>query len=448
MRVVEHYASVVASYVWGLPLILLLCGTHVFLTIRLRFIQRHIWTGIRLSIRAQPDAEGDISQFGALMTALAATIGAGNIVGVATAIAAGGPGAVLWLWLAGVFGIATKYAESVLAIRFRVKTRSGGYVGGPMYVLERGLGQRWLGVLFACFTVCAGFGMANLVQSNALISLTQANFPGIPPQTCAVVGGLVLSLGVGMVMLRGIQSIARVSNILVPLMAILYVGMCIISLIHGAERIPATIATIIRTAFTGQAAVGGFIGASMGAAMRYGIARGLFSNEAGLGSAPIAAAAAKTSNPVRQGLVAASGVFWDTIVICALTGLVIVNSGAWESGLQGSALSRQAFSGLGEWSGWCLNVSLALFVFTSMFGWAYYVEKAVEYLIGERAIRTFRWIWCACIFIGAVTSSRLTWDIADIANGLMAVPNLIALVLLHGVVVEETNKHSSVLTIE
>ena len=446
MAALEEFMAKLSGYVWGVPLILLLFGTHLFLTVRLGFIQRFTWRGIKLSVSPDPGAVGEVSQFGALATALASTIGAGNIVGVASAVAAGGPGAVFWMWLTGVFGIATKYAEAVLSIRYRVQRESGEYVGGPMYVLERGLGQRWLGVLFCIFAMCAGLGMANMVQSNTLVGMTQAGLPDIAPGTIAVVMGLVLMVAVGAVIIGGIRSISRTSAVIVPAMAALYVVACLVVIFSRLDRMPETLSLILRSAFEGQAAVGGFLGAGVAQAMRYGIARGLFSNESGLGSAPIAAAAARTSNPVRQGIVSATGTFWDTVVVCALTGLVVVSSGHWQEGLPAAALVRSAFADLGIWAVWALNLSLALFVLSSIFGWAYYSEKAAEYLWGSGAVRPFRWIWCGFVFLGAVVSSRLVWDLADIANGLMAIPNLIALLALHRVVVEETNKHRSVLT--
>jgi len=440
----DRFAEIIAAisaWIWGPPLLILLSGTHLYLTFRLGFIQRYLWKGIKLSVRGDLNSPGDISQFGALAVALASTIGAGNIVGVATAIAAGGPGAVFWLWLTGVFGMATKYAEAVLAIHYRVKRDSGEYAGGPMYVLDRALGQKWLARLFCIFTIFAGLGMANMVQSNTLITMTQANFPTANPSTIAIVGGLLLTAGVAAILMGGIRSISRVSTFLVPAMGILYFVVCGVELFRHFDRLPATLNTILTTAFTGQAAIGGFAGATMAAAMRFGIARGLFSNESGLGSAPIAAAAAKTANSVRQGLVSATGTFWDTVIGCAITGLVVVNSGAWESGLQGSALVHLAFSEGGTWVLWGLNLSLALFVFTAIYGWAYYPEKAVEYLVGPKGILPFRIIWCAGVFVGAVSSTKMLWDFADIANALMAIPNLVTLLALTHIVRQETKTH-------
>lgn len=438
MGKIEHWIGVANAWLWGPPLVLLLAGTHLFLTIRFRFIQRYIFHGIRLSLHKEKGAAGDVSPFGALTTALAATIGAGNIVGVATAIAAGGPGAAFWMWIAGIFGIATKYGEAVLAIRYRVQMPDGSYAGGPMYVLEHGLGLRSLAIAFSLFTVCAGFGMANLVQANTIVSMTQAGLPGVTPSTIAIGGGVILALATAAVILGGIRSISRVSNYLVPFMALGYIVACLVILGLRWNTLGDTIATIVTSAFKGQAAIGGFLGAGVAEAMRFGVARGLFSNESGLGSAPIAAAAARTSNPVRQGLVSATGTFWDTVIVCALTSLVIVSSGAWESGLQGAALVRESFASIGQWATWALNLSLALFVFTSIIGWSYYVEKALEYVFGSWIVRGFRWVWVAAVFLGANLASPAVWDLADLANGLMAIPNLVALLLLSHVVVQET----------
>ena len=336
MEAVEGFLRTASSWVWGPPMLILLMGTHLFLTVRLRFIQRYIGKGIRLSLQRTSEGEGDISHFGALTTALAATIGTGNIVGVATAVAAGGPGAVLWIWLTGVFGIATKYGEAVLAVKYRTVTSSGEMAGGPMYVLERGLHCKWLGVVFAFFTAVTAFGIGNMVQANSISVLLKESLS--VPQW---VSGMVMMILTALVILGGIRSIARVCEILVPFMAIAYVGGCLVLLALGWSTIPATIALIVKSAFTGQAAAGGFLGASVLTAMRYGVARGLFSNESGLGSAPILAAAAQTKTPVRQALVSSTGTFWDTVVVCLMTGLVLVNSGVWMNGTaDGAALTK------------------------------------------------------------------------------------------------------------
>ncbi len=436
MAAIESLLQAMSDWVWGLPLLILLFGTHLFLTVRLRVIQLYLPRAIRLSLSRKREGAGDISHFAALMTALAATIGTGNIVGVATAVAAGGPGAVLWMWLTGVFGIATKYGEAVLAVRYRVTTERGEMAGGPMYVLERGLGARWLGLVFAALTAVAAFGIGCMVQANSIAQLVERS-AGIPP----VWTGLVLTALTAIVILGGVRSIARVCEWLVPFMAIFYVLGCLVLLIHHAAMIPQTVRLIVTSAFTGQAALGGFLGAGVREAIRHGIARGLFSNESGLGSAPIIAAAAQTPNPVRQALVSATGTFWDTVVVCAMTGLVVVNSGAWKQGLGGAALTHAAFSDLGAVGPLVLAGGLLTFVFSTILGWSYYGEKAAEYLFGTRAIAPYRCLWVAAVMVGSVATLKSVWSFADVANGLMAVPNLIALLALHRVIVDETRRH-------
>ena len=422
--------------VWGAPLIILLFGTHLFLTFRLGFIQRHMWKAIKLSFRRQAEGEGDISHFGALTTALAATIGTGNIVGVATAVAAGGPGAVLWMWLTGVFGIATKYAEALLSVKYRVIAPDGQVSGGPMYVLERGLNARWLGLIFAFFTAVAAFGIGNMVQANSISQMLHNSF-GLPTWGT----GAVMTALTAFVILGGIKSIAKFCERLVPLMAVCYVLGCAVILLLNFDKLPGTIALILSSAFSGQAAVGGFLGAGAKEAMRYGIARGLFSNESGLGSAPIVAAAAQTSNPVRQALVSSTGTFWDTVVVCLLTGLVIVSAGDWQSGLKGAALTKSAFSHIPYIGPTVLSLGLLTFVFSTIIGWEYYGEKAAEYLLGARAVKPYRWLWIAAVMVGSVAALPAVWNFADIFNGLMAVPNLISLLLLAPVIAAETKKY-------
>jgi AGCS family alanine or glycine:cation symporter len=436
MAALERFLQAVSNVVWGPPLLVLLFGTHLYLTVRLRFMQRYIFRAIRLSFSRTREGEGDISHFGALTTALAATIGTGNIVGVATAIGAGGPGAVLWMWLTGVFGIATKYGEAVLAVKYRVRTPQGTMAGGPMYVLERGLGMRWLAVLFAAFTAVAAFGIGCMVQANSISSLARETFRVSPWFTCAI-----MTACTAVVILGGIRSIAAVCERLVPFMAVFYVLGCVVLLAMRADSLPDTLALIVRGAFSGQAAVGGFLGAGMKEAMRYGIARGLFSNESGLGSAPIVAAAAQTRNPVRQALVSSTGTFWDTVVVCAMTGLVLVNMGDWRQGLQGAALTGAAFGEIRGIGPVVLTVGLLTFVFSTILGWSYYGERAAEYLCGPRAIRPYRLAWVAAVMVGSVVSLPSVWAFADIANGLMAVPNLVSLLLLSGVIVAETREH-------
>jgi AGCS family alanine or glycine:cation symporter len=436
MAALERFLQAVSNVIWGPPLLVLLFGTHLYLTVRLRFMQRYIFRAIRLSFSRTREGEGDISQFGALTTALAATIGTGNIVGVATAIGAGGPGAVLWMWLTGVFGIATKYAEAVLAVKYRVRTPQGTMAGGPMYALERGLGLRWLAVLFAAFTAVAAFGIGCMVQANSISTLARETFRISPWLT-----GAIMTSFTAVVILGGIKSIAAVCERLVPFMAVFYVLGCVVLLAMRADTLPDTLALIVRGAFNGQAAVGGFLGAGMKEAMRYGIARGLFSNESGLGSAPIVAAAAQTRNPVRQALVSSTGTFWDTVVVCAMTGLVLVNMGDWRQGLQGAAMTGAAFGEIHVIGPVVLTVGLLTFVFSTILGWSYYGERAAEYLFGSRAIRPYRFAWVAAVMVGSVASLPAVWAFADIANGLMAVPNLVSLLLLSGVIVAETREH-------
>ncbi len=435
MENLEHVLQTISDFVWGPPLLILLFGTHLYLTFRLRFIQRFIGKAIRISLQRGHEGAGDVSQFGALTTALAATIGTGNIVGVATAIAAGGPGAVLWMWLTGVFGIATKYAEALLAVKYRTTNAAGQMAGGPMYVLERGMNARWLGMIFAVLTAVSAFGIGNMVQANSISSMVQENFAIAPWITGIVMTGLT-----AVVILGGIKSIARVCERLVPFMAIFYFAGCLLLLAMNFSGLPATIELIFTSAFTGQAAIGGFLGAGMKEAIRYGLARGLFSNESGLGSAPIVAAAAQTKNPVRQALVSSTGTFWDTVVVCALTGLVLVNSGEWMNGLRGAALTNAAFSDVPVVGPVLLTGGLLTFVFSTILGWSYYGEKAAEYLLGSKVVTPYRWLWVAAIMLGSVLSLPVVWSFADIANGLMAIPNLISLLVLNRVLVRETRE--------
>lgn len=441
------YLDTIGGWVWGWPLIILLFGTHLFLTVRLGFIQRYIGRMIKLSVAKDEGGEGDVSHFGALTTALAATIGTGNIFGVAGAVAVGGPGAVLWMWLTGVFGIATKYAEAVLAVKYRVTREDGQMAGGPMYALERGMNCKWLGMVFAAFTALAAFGIGNMVQSNTLtgmverISTRADGVPGIP--SWAV--GIVLTVLTAAVILGGVKSIAKVCSYLVPIMAAGYVLGCIVLLIMRIEVIPETIATIFTSAFTGHSAVGGFAGAAIKLVIQKGIARGLFSNESGLGSAPIVAAAARTANPVRQALVSASATFWDTVVICAITGLVIVSSGEWTKVTDKQALADAAFSDLpGGW--FILTFGLATFVFSTILGWSYYGERAAEYLFGSKVILPYRILWVAAVMVGSVVATPLVWSFGDILNGLMAIPNLVSLLVLSGVIAAETKRYRGELT--
>ena len=439
MEAISSFLTWINGYLWGPPMLVLLFGTHLYLTFRLRFIQRFTGLGIKLSMGKSSEGAGDVSQFGALATALAATIGTGNIVGVATAVALGGPGAVLWCWLTGVFGIATKYAEAVLAVKYRVRTKNGTMAGGPMYALERGLGMKWAAVLFSLFTAIAAFGIGNMAQANS-VSTQAANVLKINPW----ISGSVMTVLTAVVIIGGIRSIARVCEKLVPFMAVFYVLGCLIILAVGWTTIPATLALILKSAFTGQAAAGGFAGATVMMAARYGVARGLFSNESGLGSAPIVAAAAHTKNPVRQALVSSTGTFWDTVVVCAMTGLVIVNTGVWHAtdiAHQGNVLTTAAFAQVHGIGPVVLTVGLITFVFSTILGWSYYGEKAIEYLLGSRAIMPYRLLWVIAVMVGSIVHTQVVWDFADAANAMMAIPNLLALLLLSNVIVKETRKY-------
>ena len=432
--------SSIQGVVWGPVMLILLFGTHVFLTLRTRVIQRYMFKGIKLSVTPDKEASGDVSGFGALATALAATIGTGNIVGVATAIASGGPGAVFWVWLTGCFGIASKYGEAVLAIKYRVRAKDGSMIGGPMYALERGLKQKWLGILFALFAGFACFGIGNGTQGNSITGMVNDTF-GVSPY----ITGAILTILTGVVIIGGVKSIAKVCEKLVPFMAGFYIIGCIIILILNHAYVLDALKLIVSSAFTPKAAGGGFIGSTAMMAIRFGIARGLFTNEAGLGSAPIVDAAASTRNPVRQGLIAMTGVFWDTVIVCALTGLVLVSSILRNpdgmSGLSGGALSSAAFANIPVVGPIVLTVGLICFAWSTILGWSYYGERCLVYLCGQKAIMPFRIIYTLVVFVGSVMTLDAVWGIADILNASMAFPNLVALLGLSGVIASETKKY-------
>lgn len=435
---IKNVAAEVSDFLWGWPMMILLLGTHLYLTIRLRFPQIHIFKAIRLSVKKDPNSEGDVSQFGALATSLAATIGTGNIVGVGTAVALGGPGAVLWCWLTGVFGIATKYAEGLVAVKFRQKTSDGKMLGGAMFALEKGLDLKWLAVLFCVFTVLASFGIGSTVQSNSISMLLNESY-NVPTW----ITGVVMSLLVALVIIYGVKGIARVCMMVVPFMALFYVAGCVFILYLNIDYVLPAIKLIVKSAFTPEAAGGGFVGGSILMVARYGIARGLFSNESGLGSAPIVAAAARTRNSVRQALVSSTGTFWDTVVICALTGVVIVScivAGKLDYS-DGATLTKEAFSMIPTIGTPILVVGIISFAFSTILGWSYYAERALEYLVGKKGIKPFRVIWCLSVFAGAVINLGLVWSIADSMNALMAIPNLVSLILLSGFIVKETRKY-------
>lgn len=439
MDYLNAFFTTLSSLLWGWPMIALLLGTHVFLTIRLRFPQLKILKAIKLSVKRDKDASGDVSQFGALATALAATIGTGNIVGVATAISLGGPGAVFWCWLTGVFGIATKYGEGLLAIKYRETTSDGRMLGGPMYALEKGLGWKWMAVLFAIFTACASFGIGSTVQANAIATITHEAY-GVP----TTIVGIAVSLLVAAVVLGGVKSIARVCGFLVPFMALFYVLGCIYILCVNGSYVWPAIKLIVESAFSPQAASGGFAGTSVMLAARYGISRGLFSNESGMGSAPIVAAAARTRNPVRQALVSSTGTFWDTVVICAITGVVIVSSILAYPDISytdGATLTKMAFDKIPYVGKPLLSFGLLTFAFSTILGWSYYGERAVEYLKGKSWMLVYRVLFIISIFAGSVANLNVVWNLSDCTNALMAIPNLISLLLLNGVIVHETRKY-------
>lgn len=440
---INSVVNTINGVVWGWPMIILLLGTHVFLTIRTGFIQRYtISRGIKLSVTKDPEAEGEVSNFAALTTALAATIGTGNIIGVGTAIALGGPGAVLWCWLTGVFGIATKYAESFIAVKYRVKTEDGRMQGGAMYALDRGLNMKWLGMLFAIFAGFASFGIGCATQVNAIATVCNENF-GIPP----VAVGIFIAILTAIVIFGGIKSISKVCEKLVPFMAIFYVLGCIIILFMNYDYIIPAIGTICKLAFTPGAAAGGLVGTGIMAAMRFGVARGLFSNESGLGSAPIAAAAAQTRNPVRQALVSSTGTFWDTVVVCLMTGLVLVTTIMKNPSINadeidnGGVLTSMAFSQIPYLGPIILTLGIIAFAYSTVLGWAYYGERCVEYFGGKKILVPYRILYIVVAAIAPVVALDLVWLIADTLNALMAIPNIVAVLLLSNEMVRETKKY-------
>ncbi|AUS98553.1 sodium:alanine symporter family protein [Clostridium thermosuccinogenes] len=426
------------SFIWGPPLLILLVGTGVFLSFRLKFLQVfRLPFALKLIFKAENDGTGDVNSFGALCTALAATIGTGNIIGVATAIKAGGPGALFWMWMAAFFGMATKYGEGLLAIKYRSKDANGQIAGGPMHYILKGMGEKFrpLAVFFAVSGVLVALlGIGTFPQVNAIVSSINGTF-GIP----AEVSGILLTILVALIVIGGLKSIANVSTKVIPFMSVLYVTICLVVVFTSFDKIPQAVNLVISNAFTGTAAVGGFLGATMQMAVRNGVARGVFSNESGLGSAPIAAAAAKTKWPAEQGLISMTGTFIDTIIVCTLTGLSIVVTGVWQTDLQGTELTSAAFGTVMPVLGpVLLTLSLALFAFTTIIGWNYYGERCCEFLFGVKSIMPYRIVFIAMVALGAFIKLEAIWLIADIVNGLMALPNLIALVCLSGVIAAET----------
>jgi AGCS family alanine or glycine:cation symporter len=442
MEFLMELNSTINSLVWGPYMLVLIVGTGVYLTVRTNFMSiAKLGYVLKNTLFKMFDkkttGEGEITPFQAVATALAATIGTGNIAGVGTAIAIGGPGAIFWMWLSALFGMATKYGEVVLAIKYREKTPDGRFVGGPMYYIEKGLGMRWLAMIFAFFGAVAAFGIGNMVQGNSVADAMNASF-NIPHW----ISGVVIAIGAALVIIGGLKRIAQVTEKLVPFMAAFYIIGAIIILITKASQIPTAFAFIFSQAFTGTAAVGGFAGSTIMMAARFGVARGVFSNEAGLGSAPIAHAAATTDSPVRQGLWGIFEVFMDTLVVCSMTALSIVVTGAWQTGETGAALTTAAFNlGLPGPGGIIVAVGVLLFAFSTILSWAYYGERCAEYLLGSRVNMIYRMLWIPFIVIGAIGGLTAIWDIADTLNGLMAVPNLVGLLGLSGVIFKLTKDY-------
>jgi AGCS family alanine or glycine:cation symporter len=437
METFETVISAVSSFIWGAPVLVLLVGTGLFLTVRLKGLQfRALGHALRLIFRQEVGGDGDISHFAALMTALAATVGIGNIVGVATAITLGGPGAVFWMWVIGLIGMATKYSEAVLAVKYR-QAGPYGMKGGPMYYITYGANMPWLGAAFAVFTAVAAFGIGNMTQSNAVAGVLQAQI-GLP----GWISGVLMLLLSAVVILGGIRSIARMTSVLVPFMILVYFLSALAIILFNLDKVPSAFSLIVYHAFNPIAAGGGFVGATVAAAIRYGVARGVFSNESGLGSSPIAAAAARTDSPARQALVSMTQTFIDTLVVCTMTAVVILMAPQWHSGVEAGALTLASFSHfLGGFGALVVTAATVLFAYSTLIGWSYYGEKAVEFLFGEKSIRLYRTVFVGMIFVGAVLKLELVWNIADLFNGMMIIPNLIGLLVLHSVIAEETDRY-------
>ena len=437
MELLTHFVTQLSNWVWGPPMLILLVGTGVYLTILLKGLQfRALGHALKLIFHKEEKAEGDISHFAALTTALAATVGIGNIVGVATAITLGGPGAVFWMWVTGLVGMATKFAEALLAVKYREQGELG-MRGGPMYYIAKGAGLPWLGALFAVFTAGAAFGIGNMTQANSAAAVLEEVL-GLANWAT----GLVLMILTAMVLIGGIRSIGRFTSLLVPFMIVAYLGAALLVIAINIAEVPAAFGLIFWHAFNPIAAGGGFAGAAVAAAIRYGVARGVFSNESGLGSAPIAAAAARTSEPVKQALVSMTQTFIDTLVVCTATALVILTATPWTEGVSAGVLTSLSFAETLGMSGTVLvAIATSLFAFSTLIGWSYYGEKAVEYLVGERAIIIFRVIFVCAVMVGALVKLEFVWNFSDLMNGLMAIPNLIGILLLSRVVREETRRY-------
>lgn len=438
MEFIENIISTLSGIVWGAPMLILLVGTGIYLTIILKGMQ--FWAlphALKLIFHKESDGEGEISHFAALMTALAATVGIGNIVGVATAITLGGPGAVFWMWVTGLVGMATKYSEAVLAVKYRQQGHHHGFKGGPMYYLTYGLKMPKLGMAFAIFTALAAFGIGNMTQANAVANILDSQM-GVPTW----VTGVVLLTLTAVVILGGIKSIGRFTSFLVPFMILVYVAVALVILAMNLDKIGTAFGLIFSYAFSPIAAGGGFAGATIAAAMRYGIARGVFSNESGLGSAPIAAAAAKTNDPVRQALVSMTQTFIDTLVVCTMTALIILIAPFWQQGVSPGSLTMQSFElYLGSFGSVVVVISTALFAYSTILGWSYYGEKAFEYIFGERFIRLYRVLFIAVVMVGAMMKLEFVWNFSDLMNGMMAIPNLIALLMLSKVISSESKRY-------
>lgn len=438
MEMIEKWVATLSGIVWGAPMLVLLVGTGIYLTIILRGMQ--FWAlphAMKLIFHKEHDGEGEISHFAALMTALAATVGIGNIVGVATAITLGGPGAVFWMWMTGLVGMATKYSEAVLAVKYRQRGHHHGYKGGPMYYLKYGLNMPKLGMAFAIFTAIAAFGIGNMTQANAVAQILNSEM-AIPTW----ITGVVLLTLTAVVILGGIKSIGNFTSFLVPFMILIYVSVSLLILAMNLDKLGGAFSLIFYHAFNPIAAGGGFVGATMAAAIRYGVARGVFSNESGLGSAPIAAAAAKTNDPVRQALVSMTQTFIDTLVVCTMTALIILISPFWQQGVSPGMLTMQSFQlYLGSFGGIVVIISTVLFAYSTILGWSYYGEKAFEYIFGERFIRLYRVLFIAGVMVGSMMKLEFVWNFSDLTNGLMAIPNLIALLLLSKVISSESKRY-------
>ncbi|XSG84881.1 MAG: alanine/glycine:cation symporter family protein [Methylohalobius sp. ZOD2] len=437
MQKIEALIATLSDWVWGPPMLVLLVGTGLYLTILLRGLQfRALPRAFALIFHRDLEHAGDISHFAALMTALAATVGIGNIVGVATAISLGGPGAVFWMWMTGLVGMATKYSEAVLAVKYREEGKHG-MRGGPMYYLAKGAGLPWLGAAFAVFTALAAFGIGNMTQANSTAKILESTFRIAPLTT-----GLVLMVLTALVILGGVRSIGRFTSLLVPFMIVGYIAAAVVVLVLNAEEIPHALSLIVCHAFNPAAAGGGFAGATIATAMRYGVARGVFSNESGLGSAPIAAAAARTDDPVKQALVSMTQTFIDTLAVCTMTALVILTATPWTQGVSAGELTSASMAEtLGNTGTLLVAVATALFAYSTLIGWNYYGEKAVEYLFGPRSIRIYRIFFTAAVIVGATTPLEFVWNFSDLMNGMMAIPNLIGLLLLSKVIKRETDRY-------